>query len=278
MDLHFIKYTSQGNDFIVIDNRNHIFDPDRKDLISNLCKRRISVGADGIILVGTDRPDFTAEFFNPDGLPALMCGNGSRAAVHFARQIEIIRNEGEFWVLGKMHKAMINKDELIGVEIHLISPNITKKIVSYREKNFTGFVCDTGVPHFVFMDLPFSRDEFREFALFIRKLQEFSNDGINVNMVALKNTGKMEITTFERGVEDLTLSCGTGAVAAVWTGISEEIVSLPVQVRSAGGCIEVCKANDPNSLWIWGNVSQAYSGIVKNIEKLESLQELSLLR
>lgn len=277
MDLHFVKYSSHGNDFIVVDNRNHIFDPDRKNLIRNLCRRRTSIGADGIILIGTDRPDFTADFFNPDGFPALMCGNGSRAAVHFASRLEIIENEGNFWVQGKEHKAKINKDGDIGVEIHLKSINITEKVVSYREKDYTGFVCDTGVPHYVFVNLPFSREEFREFAIYTRNLPEFSKDGINVDMVTVKNAGKMEITTFERGVEGLTLSCGTGAVAAVWVGISEAGVHLPVQVQSAGGCIEVCKAGDPNSLWIWGNVSRVYSGIVRDIERLEKLREILFL-
>lgn len=277
MDLHFVKYSSHGNDFIVIDNRNHIIESDRKNLIRNLCGRRTSIGADGIILIGTDRDDFTADFFNPDGLPALMCGNGSRAAVHFARQLEIIGDEGEFWVQGKRHKAKIYDEESIGVEIHLKSSNITEKVVSYGEKDYTGFICDTGVPHYVFINLPFCREDFREFALYVRNLPEFSKDGINVDMVTVKSACKMEITTFERGVEDLTLSCGTGAVAAVWAGISEAGVTLPAHVQSAGGCIEVCKADDPNSLWIWGGVSPVYSGIVKDIERLGKLQELLLL-
>ncbi|MCH7782419.1 diaminopimelate epimerase [candidate division KSB1 bacterium] len=277
MDLHFVKYSSHGNDFIVVDNRNHIVEPDRKNLIRNLCGRRTSIGADGIILIGTDRDDFTADFFNPDGLPALMCGNGSRAAVHFARQLEIIGNEGVFWVQDKRHKAKIYNDGSIGVEIHLKSSNITEKVVSYREKDYTGFVCDTGVPHYVFINLPFCREEFREFAKYVRNLPEFSNDGINVDMVTVESAGKMVITTYERGVEGLTLSCGTGAVAAVWAGISEAGVKLPAHVQSAGGCIEVCKADDPNSLWIWGSVSHVYSGIVKDIERLEKVQELLLL-
>ena len=277
MDLHFVKYSSHGNDFIVVDNRNKIFAPDRKNLIQNLCRRRMSIGADGVILIGTDYPDFTADFFNPDGLPALMCGNGSRAAVHFARQLEIIENEAKFWIQGKEHRYKINSKGDIGVEIHLKSPNITKRNVNFKNNEYSGFVCDTGVPHYVFINLPFTKIEFREFAYYIRNLPEFSKDGINVDMVTIKDPGMLEITTFERGVEDLTLSCGTGAVAAVWTGISEAGINLPAQVQSAGGCIEVCKAGNPNSLWIWGSVSDVYSGVIKNIEKLEKLQELPLL-
>ena len=93
-----------------------------------------------------------------------MCGNGSRAAVHFANRLEIIENEGKFWVQGKGHKAKINKEREIGVEIHLRSPKISEKVVSFREKDYTGFVCDTGVPHYVFLNLPFSREEFRDLA------------------------------------------------------------------------------------------------------------------
>ena len=264
MTLQFDKYSAHGNDFIVIDNRNHTI-KSNKELFHKLCQRRTSIGADGIILIDTDRPDFTAHFFNADGLPALMCGNGARAAVDFARRLGIITTKARFRVKGNVHEAEILNSSSIGVEIHNESPNIAKHRLMFHGKEYEGFFCDTGVPHLVFINADITVENTLEFARMVRNAPQFSPEGVNVNFIHISDKHNVSIKTYEKGVEDFTLSCGTGAVAAVCVGRNEAGFHLPVKVRSEGGTLRVTGGNNPNSLWIWGTVEKVYSGFIENI-------------
>lgn len=268
MQMNFTKYSADGNDFIVFDNRDGLISPGNDALIRSLCSRRTSIGADGVILIDTDREDFSASFFNSDGLPASMCGNGARVAVHFAHDLGIVTNELRFWVNDTIHQAVINDNDIIGVEIFLNSHGISKKTVSYQDKTLEGYYCDTGVPHIVFLNSTIIESEYAEFARFVRNLPDYREHGVNVDIVETLGANDIRITTYERGVEDFTLSCGTGAVAAAWVGVEYGLVKLPLVVRSKGGSIEIRKEENPNSLWIWGSVVAVYSGEIMDVQKL----------
>lgn len=265
MTLQFDKYSAHGNDFIVIDNRNHTIQNNNNKLFHTLCQRHTSIGADGVILIDTDKPDFSAHFFNADGLPALMCGNGARAAVDYARRLGIITTKGRFWVNGNVHDAEIRNNSSIGVEIHHKSLNITKHQLMFQGNEYDGFFCDTGVPHLVFINANITVEQILDFARMVRNAPEFAPVGVNVNFVHISDAHNISIKTYEKGVEDFTLSCGTGAAAAVCVGRNEALIHLPVNVHSEGGTLRVTEGNNPNSLWIWGTVEKVYSGIIDKL-------------
>ncbi len=205
MDLEFSKYQGTGNDFIVIDNRNGIFDQNQKELIGRLCDRKFGIGSDGLILI-EDHSDYDFEmiYINPDGSKSL-CGNGSRCAVMFAHNLGFIKNETTFLTIeGPLH-AIIDKEL-----VHLSMPDVTTIKSTLNQDHFL----NTGSPHYVrFVENVEHYDVFKN-GKAIRESAEFMPEGTNVNFVQLKNKGEIFVRTYERGVENETLSCGTGVTAS----------------------------------------------------------------
>ena len=266
MKLEFEKYSAHGNDFIVIDNRVHHLLLDEVKLFQKLCKRRTSVGADGVILIDTDEPDFRAHFYNSDGNAMLMCGNGARIAVDFARHLGIITTQGTFRVRGKKHKGRID-GSLIGAELYTESRNITQHIIRYNDREYTGYVCDTGVPHYIIIAEDDTPNPTIELARKIRYNPEFNPDGVNVSWVQVIDQHTILIRTYERGVEDFTLSCGTAAAAVAFIGMQQAWLDFPVFVRSLGGTLRVDSGDSPDSIWIWGTVDHIYTGTIADINR-----------
>jgi len=262
MKLHFEKYSAHGNDFIIIDNRLHTVDNNDSGLFRRLCRRRTAVGADGVILLDTDKPDYRAHFFNADGLPASMCGNGSRAAADCARRLGIISTKGIFWVGNVRHHAEIEQDGGVGIDIFIDNDEPVAYEFSGESGNHTGFFCTAGVPHLIIFDDRLAEEKPVEYARKIRSSRLFAPAGANVSFVRVVDPNTIEIATFERGVEDFTLSCGTGAAAAVFSGIRKAGLKLPVSVRAQGGTLRVTGKGDSRAYWIWGTVARVYSGII----------------
>ena len=265
MELHFDKYSALGNDFLVIDNRNGVVSETDYGLFKKLCERRTSVGADGVILITTEKPDFIARFFNSDGQPASMCGNGARVAVDCARRWSIISENVRFLVENIAHRAMINDDLSIGVEIHLKNTSVTSCNIEFNGKEYTGYLCDAGVPHIVFIDIDVGNGELLQFVKYVRNASQFEPDGTNVNTIHTSDKHTISIKTYERGVEDFTLACGTGAVASVYVGNQVADLELPVKVRSRGGTMLVTESESSGTLWLWGAVEKIFSGVNENI-------------
>jgi len=250
----FNKYEGTGNDFIIIDNRNLKFIAD-KNLISAMCHRRFGIGADGLILIEQEPgADFRMRYFNADGGEGSMCGNGGRCAAHFAFSHGIAGPEMDFVAFDGQHHAVAEGETVA----------ITLADVNQIEKD--GNICflDTGSPHYVefFEDLKsidiVSRG--RE----IRYSRRFAPQGTNVNFVKVTDNGIM-VRTYERGVEDETLSCGTGvtasAIAAVITGHFD---SLPVNVETLGGSLTVsfqAHNGSASGVILTGPATFVYSGI-----------------
>ncbi|MFI5218868.1 MAG: diaminopimelate epimerase [Bacteroidia bacterium] len=212
MNLKFSKYHGTGNDFIIIDNRKNIFDPKNLTLVKKLCDRRFGIGADGLILLNdSDKYDFRMDYFNADGNVGSMCGNGGRCIAAFARRLGIINIETAFDAIDGVHHARIEKyyPETMSANVFL-KMNDVRKIE--HDDDFT-FI-DTGSPHYVkFVDDPNGLNIIDE-GKKIRYGERFRQNGVNVNFISFKDDTLL-IRTYERGVEDETLSCGTGAVAAV---------------------------------------------------------------
>lgn len=230
MNLTFYKYQGTGNDFILIDNRNRDFPKEDQKMIQKLCHRNFGIGADGLILLEEDAAtDFRMVYFNADGSESTMCGNGGRCIVAFAKKLGLIKKTTSFMAIDGLHNAAISKDI---VSLQMMNVNDVKV---HSDFIFT----DTGSPHHVQLV-----EDLTDFSVETqgRKIRNeiYGTAGSNVNFVQQINKNTFKVRTYERGVENETLACGTGvtAVAIAMHKIGktiENIITLPVQ----GGSLEV---------------------------------------
>ncbi len=264
MALHFTKYQGTGNDFILIDDRLTEFDPHDHALITQLCDRRFGIGADGLMLLRYhETADFEMHYFNADGQPGSMCGNGGRCIVDFAHRLGFLRHWPVFMAPDGLHEATWDTDSaLIGLKMQ----NVTGWEVGNGY-----FFLDTGSPHYVkLVDDVGAVDVVTEG----RKIR-YSNTygplgGTNVNFVEPYNGG-LRVRTYERGVEDETFSCGTGAVAsavaAQLAGILPNNEAHPtVYISTKGGDLAVSFTKEPHTfaqIWLHGPVAKVYEGSIE---------------
>ena len=205
MELTFYKYQGTGNDFVMIDNRQATFPVTNVKLIESLCDRRFGIGADGLILLENDtQADFKMVYFNSDGNQSTMCGNGGRCIVAFAKKLKIIDNQATFNAIDGLHHATISVDETVSLQMKNVETiKVTLKYV----------FLDTGSPHHVEMVSDLKNYDIKQNSAEIRYSTLYGKSGSNVNFVEQINENTFAIRTYERGVEDETLSCGTGATA-----------------------------------------------------------------
>jgi len=233
--LRFTKMNGAGNDFVLIDNRLGDVHLDRSQ-IARLCDRHLGIGADGILLLekASNRADFRMRYFNADGGEAEMCGNGARCFARFANKVA----GGEGTISFETPAGVISA-ALIGdlVTLQMTEPTdlrLNVKLTVASENRIVHFI-NSGVPHVV---IPVSRiddaDVRREGAA-IRYHEIFSPKGANVNFIEKRGPTKIAVRTYERGVEDETLACGTGVVASALVFAAMEDVSGPIGVLVRGG-------------------------------------------
>lgn len=226
--IEFYKYQGTGNDFVMIDNRNLTFDKQNLKTVAKLCDRRFGIGADGLILIETSTSaDFEMVYFNSDGSQSL-CGNGSRCAVMFARFLGIINNETTFLAIDGEHYAKI-EDQIVHLKMHDVSD---------YELIGTDYLIDTGSPHYIrFVEDTDRIDPVVE-GRKVRYSDRFSEKGVNVNFLQQVNNNTLKIRTYERGVENETLSCGTGCTAAALSLALKQPVNS-VNLLAMGGQLNV---------------------------------------
>lgn len=233
----FAKMSGTGNDFIVIDHRRSIVPVnDQPEFVQQVCRRMFSVGADGVIFIEhSDKADFSWRFYNSDGSVAEMCGNGARCAARFAHVRGIANTKMSFETLAGIIEAEV-LDE--GDEVSLImTPPVDFR--NGLEVELGGISQDitfmnSGVPHAVLCmdgdaDIPVN-----DWGKIIRSHELFQPEGTNVNFVQPLSEGGIRVRTYERGVENETRACGTGAVAAAIVAAGKNIVSSPVTVTTSG--------------------------------------------
>ncbi len=245
--MQFHKYHGTGNDFIVIDNRDHSFPHAGRQgqrMISQLCHRHMGIGADGLILIEEDlQADFSMRFFNADGLPGSFCGNGSRCATAFVFKHDIIpKKQLIFHAADGSHQASV-----IAAGKHQLRVRVTLRDVAAPKTSSTShpfahqaFFVDTGSPHVVIfankidkLDVPAEGERIRNDA-------RWQPGGANVNFVEHIGNGKIYVRTYERGVENETLSCGSGVTAsAIAAHHMKGIRSESVSVQTRGGELQV---------------------------------------
>lgn len=228
--------SGSGNDFIIIDNRNNIVDENGlSNFIAKVCRRKMAVGADGMILVGdTDSADFKWRFFNSDGSVAEMCGNGARCVARFAYLNDIAGSNMSFETLAGLVKA-----EVIGehVKVKMTDPLELKTDYTIELKN--GLVSissiNTGVPHVVVVKDSIDDVDIVKIGREIRYHDQFSPAGTNVNFVCHIKDNTIAIRTYERGVEDETLACGTGAAASAIVMANKMNLDSPLSILTRSG-------------------------------------------
>lgn len=204
MTIPFSKYQGTGNDFIIIDNRLHYFSKNDTKLIAHLCDRKFGIGADGLMLL-EEHPtaDFTMVYYNADGGESSMCGNGGRCLVAFAKALNIIKKNATFEAIDGLHDAFIE-----GEIVHLKMQDVSK-IIRAPEYTFL----NTGSPHHITMVDDVRTVDVKKEGARVRYSELYGEAGSNVNFVSTLTDGHYAVRTYERGVEDETLSCGTGVTA-----------------------------------------------------------------
>lgn len=254
----FFKYQGTGNDFVMIDNRTKSYlTRDNVEQIRQICDRRFGIGADGLILLQHHAGyDFEMVYFNADGRESTMCGNGGRCIVAFAKQLGIIENNCSFLAIDGPHQGKINT---VGNWVELKMGDVQRV-----EKNEDFYYLNTGSPHYVrFVSSLDGFDVFEE-GRAIRYSERFKKEGTNVNFVSPTAKG-IEVATYERGVEDETLSCGTGVTAAAIAHYlqSPETVGHQVAIKAKGGDLEVRFEADKGSfsdIWLCGAAELVFEG------------------
>lgn len=205
MHIEFYKYQGTGNDFVMVDNRQDFFPKDSIKFIAHLCDRRFGIGADGLILLENDLGfDFKMVYYNSDGNQSSMCGNGGRCLVAFAKALNIIKNTTTFNATDGAHHATINDDGLVSLQ--MIDVSDVKVYDNYVFLN-------TGSPHHVELVEDLENHDVKVNGASIRYSDLYGKAGSNVNFVKQLDANTFSLRTYERGVEDETLSCGTGATA-----------------------------------------------------------------
>lgn len=256
MKISFYKYQGTGNDFVMLDNRSGVFNFLSAAQIQLLCDRKFGIGADGLILLNTKAGyDFEMVYFNSDGSHSSMCGNGGRCAVKFASSLGIHKYTYRFLAVDGVHEAEIDNNNLVRLKMN---------DVDHVEEHPSYAVLNTGSPHFIKFANDVGNIDVVETGRDIRNSKPYAAEGINVNFV--ENTGEDEIfvRTYERGVEDETLSCGTGVTAAALVSAHNARGFNRVEVKTPGGnlSVEYTKLDDNRfeNIWLCGPAQLVFTG------------------
>jgi diaminopimelate epimerase len=263
MLLHFQKYQATGNDFILIDDRDRKFDTQNSSLIQTLCHRKFGIGADGLILFRTEPGlDFRMIYFNSDGYEGSMCGNGGRCAAAFAAQFFPGKHSFRFNAFDGLHTADLIASKEAGYIVRL-----QMQQVQLPELIDADLLLNTGSPHYVrFVDDAGAVDVPVE-GRSIRNSHRFLREGVNVNFVEV-HRDSLTVRTYERGVEDETLSCGTGVTAsAIASFVRGAISAQPVKVFTRGGELSVSFTPDAEGdftdVYLTGEAMPVFNGQIE---------------
>ena len=258
MEIYFSKYHGTGNDFILIDNRAKKIFAHQHELFAFLCDRRFGIGADGLMLIEPHETlDFQMVYVNADGKESSMCGNGGRCIVAFARKIGLLKKAScRFMAIDGEHTATIDENNIV---------KLGMKDVIQVDKQQDDFVLDTGSPHYIQFLEDLKGFDVTKNGQDIRNSETFKKVGINVNFVVAGAANRIEVATYERGVEAETYSCGTGVVAAsIATAILQGKTGfVKMEVKTKGGKLSVCFQRNENrftTVCLIGKATHVFDG------------------
>jgi len=258
MQITFYKYQGTGNDFVIIDNRNEIFPKDNVKLIERICDRRFGIGADGLLLLENDKEsDFKMVYYNSDGNQSSMCGNGGRCLTAFAHKLGIINNTTFFTAMDGLHQATILENGNVSLQMKDVDE---VKI----EKDYV--FLNSGSPHHVLLVDDIENCDVKTNGAKIRYSDLYGKAGSNVNFVKQIDDNHFRLRTYERGVEDETLSCGTGATAvAIAMNAIRKTDSEVIQLDVQGGKLKVSflkNKNEYTQIFLEGPATFVYGGTI----------------
>lgn len=270
--MHFYKYQGTGNDFVLIDDRAQTFPAHDQALVARLCHRRFGIGADGLILLQTHPDyDFRMVYFNADGAEGSMCGNGGRCIVRFAHDLGLFERQTRFLAVDGEHAAELRNDQRGAAQrgaaqVHLRMSNVSGSLDEATGLQPNQTYLNTGSPHVVqFVDDVDEYDVVGE-GRSIRYSAAFAPGGTNVNFTQLVDGASLYVRTYERGVEDETYSCGTGATAAALAAHRQFALPSPVTLRVVGGALQVSFTPQPNGsftdIYLIGTAQRVFEGEV----------------
>jgi diaminopimelate epimerase len=259
MRIEFYKYQGTGNDFVMIDNRSTFFPKENVQLIARLCDRRFGIGGDGLILLENDSDtDFKMVYYNSDGNQSSMCGNGGRCLVAFAKKLNVIKDSCTFIATDGLHHATINENGLVSLQ--MIDVSNVKTTPEYTFLN-------TGSPHHVQMVEDLENYNIKDNGAAIRYGALYGKEGSNINFVKQIDDDTFSLRTYERGVEDETLSCGTGATAtAIAMNATGKTNSTSINLNVEGGKLEVSfdkKDNEFTNVFLIGPAEFVFKGEIE---------------
>lgn len=237
MSIKFYKYHGTGNDFILINNMDKSIVLSTPQ-VKHLCDRHFGIGADGLMLIQSEEGyDFRMVYYNSDGNESTMCGNGGRCITAFAKHLGVIENTAHFIAIDGPHTATIDNDEIVTLGMQNVS-NIE------RSENYT--VLNTGSPHYVTFIDDVNETNVASEGRNIRNKDEYQPKGINVNFASRKEE-YINVRTYERGVEDETLSCGTGVTACAIASVGDTIGDFNISIHTPGGNLAVSFTKPDNN-------------------------------
>ena len=260
MTIHFYKYHGTGNDFVILDNRNEVIQLSQPQ-IAHICHRRFGVGADGLMeLRLADGYDFKMVYYNADGNPGSMCGNGGRCLVQFAHHLSVAKGKQEYTFLASdgPHHATVEDKGIVRLKMN---------DVATIEHHNTYELLNTGSPHFVKTVNDLKSYNVVHEGKQIRNSSRFKAEGVNVNFVETTGEGSIFVRTYERGVEDETYSCGTGVTAAAIVNAHNDRGFNHVEITTLGGklYVEFDRLADDHftNVWLAGPGVYVFEGIIK---------------
>ena len=254
MQLTFYKYQGTGNDFIILDNQEgNIYLTSEQ--INFLCNRKFGIGADGLMLLNhSNEYDFEMVYYNAHGKESTMCGNGGRCLVQFAMDIGIKKSQYHFKAIDGPHDAHFEKNGWVDLKM---------KNVDKIERYYGDFILDTGSPHYIKTVTDIANYEVFKEGRAIRFSKDFEDIGINVNFVEVTDEDTITVRTYERGVENETLSCGTGVTAAALVFAHNEAGFNRIEVNTLGGklAVEFDKLDETfTNIWLCGPATFVFKG------------------
>jgi diaminopimelate epimerase len=265
MKIKFSKYQATGNDFIIIDDRENKFPKDDINLIKKLCDRRFGIGSDGLLLLQKSIDyDFKMWYANSDGRQSSMCGNGGRCISAFAKKIGLVESITKFEAIDGMHEAKFINGK--NVELKMCD------IEEVSQINNSIFETNSGSPHLVWFVNETEKYPVIETGRNIQSMPEYKGKGINVNFIEEQSIDSfaINIRTYERGVEDETLSCGTGATAASICLLKKNNIpngNHVIKLQTMGGELQVkCEKKSDKSfqnIWLCGAAEFVFDGEIE---------------
>ncbi len=256
-NIPFVKYSATGNDFILIDNRSLSLSCQDSDFFQQICQRRTAVGADGVLLIeNSPEHDFRLRYFNADGSET-ECGNGARSAAHFAFSNGLADAKMSFVFGEAVYEAEVD-DTYVKLKMPA-ARDLQETAGIIKENGFEegGFI-HIGVPHFALFRSGIADLDLQKWGPKYRMHSAFKPAGANINFIEVLGENKLKVRTYERGVENETLSCGTGCVASAYLAHLKQGTQYPTEIMTKGGSLKVSTDSDEDRFYLEGEVKAVY--------------------